>query len=62
MDEDERVFSNNPADYNRVVCMACTAKIKVIGHVITFIWMKTIHIHSVGTSYEEAPGESQNDS
>ena len=22
-------FSNNPADYNRVVCMACGAKVKV---------------------------------
>ena len=29
MEHDDRVFSNNPADYNRVLCMACTAKVKV---------------------------------
>ena len=27
-------FSNNPADYNRVLCMACTAKIKVLSRVL----------------------------
>ena len=25
----DMIFSNNPADYNRVVCMACGAKVKV---------------------------------
>ena len=27
--EGDMEFSNNPADYNRVVCMACGAKVKV---------------------------------
>jgi len=29
MSDDDKEFSNNPADYNRVICMACTAKVKV---------------------------------
>ena len=35
MAEEERLeFSSNPADYNRVICMVCSAKIKVNQRII----------------------------
>ena len=46
----DMIFSNNPADYNRVVCMACGAKVKVK---LFMYWQGNGHMIFLGPSYEE---------